>query len=43
MVSSQTILNCWKKTDILPLNNEIDEFEDHDTVVSDRYNLINII
>ena len=35
-VSSQTISNCWKKTSILPPNNEFEEFEDCDSVVSDR-------
>ncbi|CAG8756593.1 14791_t:CDS:2 [Rhizophagus irregularis] len=36
MVSSQTISNCWKKTGILPPNNEIEEIpEDYDSVISD--------
>ncbi|CAI2187518.1 18878_t:CDS:2, partial [Funneliformis geosporum] len=35
MVSSQTISNCWKKTGILPPNNEFEEVEDDDSVVSD--------
>jgi len=35
-VSSQTISNCWKKTGILSPNNEFEEFEDCDSVVSDR-------
>ena len=38
MVSFQTISNCWKKTGILPSNNEIDEIpDDYDSVISDRY------
>ena len=36
IVSFQTISNCWKKTDILPPNNEFKEVEDDDLVVSDR-------
>ena len=37
MVSSQTISNCWKKTGILPPNNEIEETpKDYDSVISDR-------
>lgn len=37
-VSSQTISNCWKKTGILPPNNEIDEtYDDDNSVITDRY------
>ncbi|GBB97152.1 hypothetical protein RclHR1_02930001 [Rhizophagus clarus] len=37
-VSSQTISNCWKKTGILPPNNEIDEiYEDYDSVILDNF------
>jgi len=43
IVSSQTISNCWKKTGILSPNNEIEEFDDYDSVISDRFSIINII
>jgi hypothetical protein len=37
MVSPQTISTCWKKTGILPPNNEIED----DSVDSDRYSIYN--
>jgi hypothetical protein len=37
MMPSQTI--CWKKTRILPPN-DFEEFEDYDSVISDRYGII---
>ena len=43
MMSSQTISNCWKKTGILSPNNEIEEFDDYDSIVSNRFSIINII
>src|SRR5436305_6459413 len=39
MVSSQTISNCWKKTGILPPNNEIEDVLDDDLIL-DKYVLI---
>ncbi|CAB4446908.1 unnamed protein product [Rhizophagus irregularis] len=40
MVSLKTISNYWKKTGILPPNNEIEEIpEDYDSVISDRYDI----
>ncbi|GBB83637.1 hypothetical protein RclHR1_10330007 [Rhizophagus clarus] len=38
MVSSQTISHCWKKTGILPSNNEVKEtFEDFDSIISNSF------
>ena len=39
-VSSQTISNCWKKIGILPPNNEDEIFDDHNSVISDRYYIL---
>ena len=39
MMSSQTISNCWKETGIFPPN-DFEEFEDYDSVISDRYGII---
>lgn len=41
IVSSQTISNCWKKTGILPPNDEIEEIsEDSDSIISNRYKIL---
>ncbi|GBC05857.1 hypothetical protein RclHR1_06480007 [Rhizophagus clarus] len=38
MVSFQTISYCWKKTGILPPNNEIEEtFKDFDSIISNSF------
>ena len=39
MVTSQTISNCWRKTGILPPNNEIEDMLDDDLIL-DEYVLI---
>ena len=36
MVSSQTIANCWRKTGILPLDDDNDDDDDEDLVSDDE-------